>query len=49
MDKNYRTLWMKFDDFWSVLQEKYLIDINDVQILMKDIVQQYYEVKVMKI
>ncbi len=45
-NKNY-ILWVRYDIFWSVLEEKYKIKYSDVQTLLKYMIEQTFKEKVL--
>ncbi len=39
-------LWVRYDDFWGVLDKKYLIEYDDIQYLLKYMIEQAFKEKV---
>jgi PAS domain-containing protein len=44
-DKN-GMLWVRYQDFWSVLEYKYLLNDVDIQVIIKDMVETAYKMSV---
>ena len=44
-DKN-DTLWVRYQDFWSVLEKKYSLNRDDIQIIIKGMVETAYKMRV---
>jgi len=44
-EKNDR-LWVRYHDFWSVLEDKYSLNIDDTQYIIKGMVETTYKMKV---
>ncbi len=45
-DNKYDRLWVRYKDFWSVLESKYLMKYKDIQILLKFMVEEAFKQKV---
>ena len=40
------TLWVRYEGFWSVLETKYLLNYDDIQDIIKGMIETIYKMKV---
>jgi hypothetical protein len=45
-DEKSETLWVRYQDFWSVLETKYLLQYVDIRDIIKSMVETTYKIKV---
>lgn len=45
-DNNSDRLWVRYEDFWEVLETKYFIDYKDIQNIIKYFVEQVFKQKI---
>jgi hypothetical protein len=45
-DEKNDTLWVRYQDFWSVLEDRYSLNRDDIQVIIKGMVETTYKMKV---
>ena len=45
-DEKNDTLWVRYQDFWSVLEKRYSLNIDDIQVIIKGMVETTYKMRV---
>jgi hypothetical protein len=45
-DEKNDTLWVRYQGFWSVLMDKYSLKYDDIQVIIKGMVENTYKMKV---
>ena len=47
-DDKYDRLMIRYQDFWEVLGDKYLLEYGDIQVIIKDMIENIYKMMVGK-
>jgi len=45
-DDRFDRLWVRYEDFWSVLEKKYSLDYGDIQSIIKSMIETIYKMRV---
>jgi hypothetical protein len=45
-DEENDMLWVRYQDFWSVLEDKYSLTYDDIRVIIKSMVETTYKIKV---
>ena len=45
-DEKNDTLWVRYYGFWSVLEDEYSLNIDDIQVIIKGMVETAYKMRV---
>ena len=45
-DEENERLWVRYQDFWSVLEDKYSLTYDDIRVIIKSMVETTYKIKV---